>query len=114
MKLAELINEIDIIKKRDKKENWKNHSNSRRNYICLLIWFILNSAPEEHLGIPKTYSDCFKILQERKIISKQLDQKLLNIARFRNLLIHFYWNVNDEKIYEILQAGLNDFNEFAD
>lgn len=69
---------------------------------------------KEHLGIPKTYSDCFKILQERRIISKQLAQKLINMAKFRNLLVHLYWTVNDEKIYEILQTELEDFNEFTD
>jgi uncharacterized protein YutE (UPF0331/DUF86 family) len=68
---------------------------------------------KEHLGVPKTYSDCFKILQERKIISKQLALKLINMAKFRNLLVHLYWNVNDDKIYEILQTELNDFNEFT-
>jgi uncharacterized protein YutE (UPF0331/DUF86 family) len=67
---------------------------------------------KEHFGVPKTYSDCFRILQERKIISKQLANKLMNMAKFRNLLVHLYWNVNDEKIYEILQSELEDFNEF--
>jgi uncharacterized protein YutE (UPF0331/DUF86 family) len=67
---------------------------------------------KEHLGVPKTYSDCFKILQERKIISSQLAHKLINMAKFRNLLVHFYWNVNDEEIYKIIQTELDDFSEF--
>jgi len=67
---------------------------------------------KERYGVPKTYADCFSILQERKIISKQLANKLINMAKFRNLLVHLYWNVNDEKIYEILQSELEDFDEF--
>ena len=34
------------------------------------------------------------------------------MAKFRNLLVHLYWDVNDKKIYEILQSELDDFNEF--
>lgn len=67
---------------------------------------------KEHLGVPKTYSDCFKILQERKIISSQLAHKLINMAKFRNLLVRFYCNVNDEEIYKIIQTELDDFSEF--
>lgn len=34
------------------------------------------------------------------------------MAKFRNLLVHFYWNVNDEEIYKIIQTELDDFSEF--
>jgi len=67
---------------------------------------------KEHLGVPQTYSDCFKILQANNIISNQLAQKLINMAKFRNLLVHLYWDINDKKIYEILQSELDDFKEF--
>ena len=36
------------------------------------------------------------------------------MAKFRNLLVHLYWKVNDEKIYEILQYELVDFDEFIE
>ncbi|MFZ2330847.1 MAG: DUF86 domain-containing protein [Atribacterota bacterium] len=67
---------------------------------------------KEHLGVPQTYSDCFRILQENNIISNHLAQKLINMAKFRNLLVHLYWDINDKKIYEILQSELDDFKEF--
>lgn len=63
--------------------------------------------------MPQTYADCFRILQTQKVISNQLAQKLINMAKFRNLLVHLYWDVNDKKIYEILQSELDDFNEFV-
>jgi len=69
---------------------------------------------KEHIGVPESYSDCFKILGDRGIISKELSEKLINMAKFRNLLVHLYWKVNDEKIYEILQYKLVDFDEFIE
>lgn len=67
---------------------------------------------KEHIGVPESYSDCFKILGERNIISGELSEKLINMAKFRNLLVHLYWKVDDEKIYEILQSELDDFEDF--
>jgi len=67
---------------------------------------------KEHFDVPESYSECFKILGDRNIISKELSEKLINMAKFRNLLVHLYWKVDDEKIYEILQSELGDFDEF--
>ncbi|MBU2440103.1 DUF86 domain-containing protein [bacterium] len=53
-------------------------------------------------------------MRDRGIISKELSKKLINMAKFRNLLVHLYWKVNDEKIYEILQYELVDFDEFIE
>jgi uncharacterized protein YutE (UPF0331/DUF86 family) len=67
---------------------------------------------KEHLGVPDSYSDCFKMLGDRGIISRDLSEKLINMAKFRNLLVHLYWKVEDEKIYEILHSELEDLDEF--
>jgi len=65
-----------------------------------------------NIGVPESYSDCFKMLGDVNIISKELSGRLFNMAKFRNLLVHLYWKVDDEKIYEILQSELDDFDEF--
>jgi len=67
---------------------------------------------KERVGVPESYSDCFKMLGDKNVISRDLSEKLINMAKFRNLLVHLYWKVNDEKIYEILQSELDDFDEF--
>jgi len=67
---------------------------------------------KEHIGVPESYSDCFKMLRDGGIISRELSERLINMAKFRNLLVHLYWKVDDEKIYEILQSELDDFEEF--
>ena len=69
-------------------------------------------SAKEHLGIPESYSNCFEILSERGIISEELSKKLSNMAKFRNLLVHLYWKIDNERLYEILQKELGDFEEF--
>ncbi len=34
------------------------------------------------------------------------------MARFRNRLVHLYWDVESEAVYEILQTRLDDFEQF--
>lgn len=36
------------------------------------------------------------------------------MVRFRNLLGHFYLEINNEIIYKILQNNLDDFNKFSE
>lgn len=38
---------------------------------------------------------------------------LLDMARFRNLIVHGYARIDDALVYGILQKQLNDFDAFA-
>ena len=62
--------------------------------------------------IPSSYSDCFIILGKRRIISQDLAEKLANMARFRNMLVHIYWKIDDKKVYEIMEKNILDLEGF--
>ena len=64
--------------------------------------------------IPNSYSECFEILYKLNIITEDLTQKLIKMAKFRNLLIHIYWEVDDNKIYDITKKDLGDMEEFLE
>jgi uncharacterized protein YutE (UPF0331/DUF86 family) len=34
------------------------------------------------------------------------------MTRFRNRLVHIYWEVDDNELYQILQTRLDDFRQF--
>jgi len=68
---------------------------------------------KERLGAPESYSRCFEILERSKIIDRDLASKMTSMAKFRNLLVHLYWKVDDERVCEILQKNLQDFVEFT-
>lgn len=37
---------------------------------------------------------------------------MASAARLRNLLVHRYWVISDEKVYESVKEGLKDFGVF--
>jgi len=36
------------------------------------------------------------------------------MAKFRNMLVHVYWEIEDGKVFEIIQEDLKDLEEFID
>lgn len=63
---------------------------------------------------PEGYPSCFILMSKKGLISNELGEKLATAARLRNLLIHRYWEIDDEKVYNEAKKGLRDFIEFAD
>lgn len=63
---------------------------------------------------PEDYGDTFQVLGEVGVFSNDFVVELKNMARFRNRLTHFYWEVDDEQVYEILQTRLDAFKKFMD
>ena len=41
-----------------------------------------------------------------------LANKLSEMAKFRNLLVHLYWKVDNKRVIEIAQNELGSFKEF--
>jgi len=58
------------------------------------------------------YSEMFKVLKEEGVIGKELATKLEDMARFRNLLVHRYGEVNNRRVLEIVKHSLKDIEEF--
>lgn len=58
---------------------------------------------------PQDYADTFEILKEQGIFDEFLTLRLKAMARFRNRLVHLYWEVDNQTLYKILQDNLEDF-----
>ncbi|MBI5047367.1 MAG: DUF86 domain-containing protein [Deltaproteobacteria bacterium] len=67
---------------------------------------------KEYARAPEDYGDCFKVLKEVKVIDEPLSGKLVKMARFRNLLVHLYWEVDNRRVYEIIRNDLADIEDF--
>lgn len=59
------------------------------------------------------YKELFTILGEADIIPNDFVPTLREMAGFRNMLVHLYWEVDVDKVYEILNKNLQDFEKFA-
>ena len=66
----------------------------------------------ERFRSPKSYADAFVILTEEFILPEEFLPTLQQMAQFRNRLVHLYWEIDEEAIYDILQKNLGDFSKF--
>lgn len=62
---------------------------------------------------PASYKDTFLILGKEGILTSAFAQRIVPMARFRNRLVHLYWEVDLHEIYKIIQEDLDDLREFA-
>jgi uncharacterized protein YutE (UPF0331/DUF86 family) len=61
---------------------------------------------EKGLRKPSTYRETFEILEEQRIIPEELANDLSDLAGFRNILVHIYWELDMNVIHGILQNDL--------
>lgn len=61
---------------------------------------------------PETYADIFVQLKNLGVIDNSFCDRLVKMAKFRNRLVHLYWEIDPQKVYEIIVNSLEDFKLF--
>ncbi len=61
---------------------------------------------------PSDHADCFAVLGELDMFSPEFIEKLKSMAKFRNLLVHLYWKVDDKKVFQILKEDIQDIKNY--
>jgi len=61
---------------------------------------------------PESYADCFAVLVDLGLISDELSLRLRQMTRFRNLLVHLYWRVDNRRVYELIHTSLGDVEAY--
>jgi len=64
--------------------------------------------------VPKSYSDTFLVLRENGILGDALYSSVDKMAKFRNIVVHHYDNVDAEIVVGILKKDLKDLTGFRD
>ena len=67
----------------------------------------------ENYRFPRDNADSFTVLVEEGVLPTESNEPLRAMARFRNRLVHIYWDVDDQRIHDYLQDGLTDIESFA-
>jgi uncharacterized protein YutE (UPF0331/DUF86 family) len=62
---------------------------------------------------PTAYAECFEKLAAHGVIDSALAERLKAMARFRNLLLHRYWEVDDQRVLTIARNDLSDLEQFV-
>jgi len=66
----------------------------------------------EALEAVDSFADIFEVLGKHGFVPVDLAPRLMEMARFRNLLVHQYLKVDDARVLEVLQTSLEDLDAF--
>lgn len=61
---------------------------------------------------PSSYADIFRVLRDEDLVSSALADRLMAMARFRNVLVHLYAEVDEERVLRILRESVGDLDAF--
>lgn len=67
----------------------------------------------EGMRSPTDYADAFRVLSAAGVLQEDLASRLENMARFRNLLVHVYAEVDDALVHSFLRTDVEDLTRFA-
>lgn len=117
-KLAELdtyltqIKEYQGISAEQYRQNWKDQRVIDRTFqlmIELCVDVANHIISEKALPVPTSYANTFEILEGAGLLSANLAKTMVQMARFRNILVHQYTQVDAAIVVDILRNHLNDF-----
>ncbi len=78
--------------------------------VCIDVCQLL--VKDLKLGLPEKEESIFGKLAEKEVITAALANKLKNMKRFRNVLIHHYVDLDDALIYKHAKSDGEDFIQF--
>jgi len=64
------------------------------------------------LRVPEDYGDTFRVMAEAGALPPEFAEELVSMGKFRNRLVHLYWEVDDSQVHQLLRSRLSDFNRF--
>lgn len=90
---------------------------SAERYLQLSIETVLNVGHHVVAGLglrqPEEYADVFRVLGEAGVLDEEFARDLEPMAGMRNRLVHVYWEVDADRLHELLRTRLDDFDRFA-
>ncbi len=116
--INEALTEIKRLTSLDDQQFWAKKEN-----IAAVKYYLLQAIEAAgsvcvHIAAKKfnkgvaVFGECFEILEKENFLASDLTMKLRKMAKFRNKLIHRYWEIDDKIILEYSRNNLDDFNDF--
>ena len=91
---------------------------SARYYLQISIETCINIAnhiiASKRLRAPKDYKDTFIVLNQAGMLPDEFTETMRELAGLRNLLVHLYWEVDDQMVFHGIQSELGDFETYID
>lgn len=122
-KLSEMEQYLDQIREfaslslEEYSANWKAQRIVERT-LHMMIELCLDIAnhfiSDKGLRIPVSYADSFKVLEENGLITASIYEVMSKMAKFKNIIVHHYENIDASIVVMILRKHLEDFLLFRD
>ncbi len=115
--MQKALNRLDSISKIEKEEFLNNPDkidSAKYNFILAIesaIDICNHIISQNGFRPPQDYADTFKVLAEQGILQEDFVNNLRNMVKFRNRLVHIYWEIDNEQIYLILKNNLVDLKK---
>lgn len=61
---------------------------------------------------PINYAECFEGLRTLHGVDDELVSRLIRMARFRNMLVHRYWQVDSGQVLRFARENVSDFETY--
>ncbi len=110
------LKELSKLSREEFLEDYKNPA-SAETFIrhCIEAVFDIGRhilAKTGKVRLTHEYKNIAKGLGESGVISNPLMYKLMQMAGYRNRIVHLYHEITDEELYEIIQNDLKDIEQF--
>jgi len=105
-KALEILREYKNYDRKKLLANYKDMSVVKYHFIILIeasIDICNHISSKKYKQVADSYSHCFSILAENNFIEQELGDKLSLFAKFRNVLVHLYWKVDDSIVVAKLE-----------
>lgn len=126
-KIGQRIEDIQKAKEELKKfqeMSLENFLADRNNFYLSSYWLrialeailtigthILSRLPQN--GKKKDYTQVILSLGDYNVLPKDFILRIKGMAGYRNRLVHLYWEVKPEELWNVLQENLADFDGFV-
>ncbi|MFC1567479.1 DUF86 domain-containing protein [Thermodesulfobacteriota bacterium] len=113
---------LSDIRKLDKEKFMQDnlYRTSSERYLHMAIESCLNIGNrlislyqfKKPVDTPETYADIFVGMKKLGVFDDVYCQRLVKMAKFRNRLVHLYWEIDKETLYQFIQNDIDDFKLF--
>jgi len=53
-------------------------------------------------------------MSQQGVLEGELVGRLVEMVKFRNMLVHLYWKIENDRLYKYLKENLGDFEAFQE
>jgi uncharacterized protein YutE (UPF0331/DUF86 family) len=116
--INETLEEICRLVSLEDKEFWARKENiaAVKYYLLLAIEAVGGicvhiAAKKFNKGV-SVLGECFEILEKEGLLDEGLSSRLKKMVKFRNKLMHRYWEIDEKNILKYAREDLGDFKDF--